>query len=322
VHHCPDPTSALITEERGRRYATEGTHYETRHVLTLTYMPPAAVRQHFSDYFFSTGTRKTHQQSRQALLRLFLADTEQFATALRRFFIIRRLEDDELRHFLRFCVTGDDRPVGSPSGGEHLDYAIGSVPVSPHGGRAAGLHVRAVGVIGFPEEGTHPQMFADILHLPFSLRMSHRFIFLSTQTAVKDLGKKRADFLQLNAYNPKRVFWSLFQNVLAVDPTDRNVVTHNTDAEQQQESVERAMTEIQGGRVRGGLYTLAVILHDRDPERVQRNALEVVAKINALGFTAIIETDHQADVIGGSWPGHGTRNVRKPRLTTRHFAQL
>src|SRR5262249_21275006 len=141
VHRCPDPTSALITEERGRRYAAEGTHYETRHVLTLTYLPPAAVRRHFSDYFFSTGTRKTHQQSRQALLRLFLADTEQFATALRRFFIIRRLEDDELRHFLRFCVTGDDWPVGSLSGGEHLDYAIGSVPVSPHGGRAAGLHV-------------------------------------------------------------------------------------------------------------------------------------------------------------------------------------
>jgi len=91
MHYCPDPTSALITEERGRRYAAEGTHYETRHVLTLTYLPPAAVRRHFSDYFFSNGTRKTHQQSRQVLLRLFLADTEQFATALHRFFILRRL---------------------------------------------------------------------------------------------------------------------------------------------------------------------------------------------------------------------------------------
>ena len=321
AHHCPDPTSALIVAERGQRYAAEGQHYETRHVLTLTYLPPAPVRQHFSEYFFG-GARKTRQQSRHALLRLFVADTEQFATALQRFFVMRRLEDDELMHFLRFCVTGEDRPIGAPTDGRQIDYAIGAVPLAPHGGRIASLHVRVIGVVGFPEDGTRPQMFADILHLPFSLRMSHRFIFLSTQTAVQDLGRKRADFLQLNAYNPKRIVWSVFQNILNVDPSDRDVVAYNTDAERQQESVERAITEIQGGRVRGGYYTMTVVLHDSDPERVHQNALEVVTRINALGFTAMMETDHAADVIGGSWPGHGTRNVRKPRLTTQHFAQL
>ncbi len=321
VNHCPDPTSALIAEERGRTYAAAGAHCETRHVLTLTYMPPGAIRRQFSEYFFGES-RKTEKQSRSELLRKFIADTEEITAALRRSLAMWRLTDNELIHFLRLCVTGEDRPVGYPEDGGQLDYVIGSASVAPHGGQVGRFHTRVVGVVGFPEAGTSPQMCAGVLNFPFALRMSHRFIFLSTQAAVKDLGRKKNDFMQLNAYNPKRIIWGVVRNISKADPNDEDVVSFNEDADRQKKSVARAITELQEGRVRGGYYTCTVVVQDEDPEQAQAHALEVVAHLNQLGFSAQIETDHAADAWGGSWPGHGTRNVRKPMLTTRHFANL
>jgi type IV secretion/conjugal transfer VirB4 family ATPase len=320
-HHCPDPTSALIAEERARRYAAEGTHYETRHVLTVTYLPPGAVRRQFSEYFFAEQ-RRGPGLSRAELLRLFVAHTEELVVALRRALGMQRLDDDKLIHFLRYCVTHEDRPVGLPPAKDQLEYVIGSVPIAPHDGELGEQHVKVVGITGFAQHGTHPQMFAELLAVPFALRMSMRFIFLDPIPATKLLRDKEADWGQLNTYNPKRVVFSVLRNIFGSDPDDTHVVAENSDAEEQRDSVGREITRVQSRSVHAGYYTATVVVADRDPAVVQQSANEVIARLHRLGFSAMVETDHAADALGGSWPGHGTRNVRKPLLNTQHFSQL
>lgn len=319
--HCPDATSALIFAERGQRYAESGRHYETRLVFTLTYLPPSGVRRRFSELFFGTR-RKNKKQSRRDLLAHFQTATEQIAAGFSRLLTVERLDDKAIVHFLRYCVTGDDRAVNLPADARHLPSVIGNVPWDLSAGRIGEQHVRVVGVTGFPTDGTTPQMLAPLLTLPFLLRLAQRFIFLSPPTAAKELSKKYADFVQLNAYNLKRIVFSVLQHVLKTDPNDEDVVARNKDAEAQKDSVQRAITEVQGGTVRSGYYTPVVVTYGKTAEEAQARAYEVVATVNALGFTGIIETDNAKDAIGGSWPGHGERNVRQPTLNTRHVAQL
>ena len=310
----------MIAEERSRQYAEEGEHFETKLILTLTFLPSREMQQKFRYWAFE-GKKRTKQQSRAVLLALFKAKTDDIARALSHFLTLHRLEDDELIHFLRFCVTGEDRLVGYPPNGDMLNYAIGSSEWRPHRGKMGSFHTRVVGITGFPD-GTVPQMFADVLTAPFPFRMSQRFICLDKETAVKLLTDKINDWGQVNWYNPWRMFWGMFQKPLKVDPNDEDVVEFNEDADLQKQSTRRAKTEVQEGRIHAGLYTFCVVLHDANKELAELHAAEIVQRVNHLGFSAWIETDNAGDAELGSWPGNGTANARQPILTTRHFAQL
>lgn len=321
AQHCPDTTSAMVYEERAQRYATAGRYYGRRNVLVLTYLPPAAVRRQVSHYFFEDG-KPGALPPRSELLQTFIDKSEEFTKALGHVVTLRRLNDDQATHFLRSCVTGEDRGVGIAADKADLHYAIGSVSLAPHAGIVGQLHTRVIGVIGWPGDGTIPQMFEPLLRLPFSLRMQQRFITLSPQDAVRELKKKYNDWVQLNTYNPKRMFWAFLAPLTGASADDRRVVQVNTDAELQAASVEREIAAVQSGTVRLGYYTMSVVVHDEDRKQVEANAAAVVAEINRLGFTALIETDNAADAFAGSWAGHGLNNVRKYFLNTRHLARL
>ena len=169
-HQCPDPISAAIHEERAAQYARSGTHYETKHVLTLTYLPPAEVEQKVTRYYFQGARRR---EARSALLAAFVAATEEIRVALGHLLTgqrqtMRRLPDEELFHFLSYCITGEDRRGGMPAEGEPLHYSLGAIPVLPHEGKVGNQHVRVIGLFGYPERGLRTQMFESILLVTLS----------------------------------------------------------------------------------------------------------------------------------------------------------
>jgi type IV secretion system protein VirB4 len=319
ANHCPEITSQLVAEERAQEYAEAGTHYETRLVFTLTWLPPSDVGQKFSNFFFPRS--KSKKQSRLVLLSIFQAQAKQLIDALGHFLELHRLEEDELMRFLRYCVTGEDRTVGVDQRQEMLDYAIGATTIDTDERRVGKLHTRVVGVYGFPR-GTSPQLLDDLLQLPFTLRISQRFIFLSPQKAVKELEIKRNKWKYRNWYNPRRIGWGATQNVTKVDPNSEEVIENDDDADEQARSVKREITKLREGRETGGYYTLVVVLQAEDEEQVEQHAAEIMLLLNRKGFTAVNEMDNWPYALRGSWPGHGTENVRQPRLTTRHLARL
>lgn len=324
AHHCPEPTSALVYEERAARYAVVP-HYRRRHVMVLTYLPPAAVRQQFSAFMFDDAP-VGQLPPRRKLLDAFIADVEAVTAALGRFLAMRKMSTSETAHFLHYCVTGEDRAIGIAEDGTDLHYAIGAAPMAPHAGVIGSppheIHRRLVGVIGYPGDGTVPQMFDPLLRMDMRMRMQHRFIALSTADAVTALKNKQADWLQLNAYNPKRFLWAILAPLNGQSADDQRVVSTNTDAENQWASVQREITDVQAGNVKLGYYTLCVVVDADDAETADANAGRVVTEINRLGFTAIVETDNAADADAGARPAHGAANIRSHFLNSHHLARL
>ena len=48
----------------------------------------------------------------EALLQSFVHDADEFTKALSSTLTLRQLNDAEITHFLRYCVTGEDRVSG------------------------------------------------------------------------------------------------------------------------------------------------------------------------------------------------------------------
>jgi len=321
-HFCPDAVSALVYEARAKQYAQEKKYVKKRDVMVLTYLPPDDVKQTVSDFFLEERTR-TKQWSRVQLLEQYVREVMKLVDALDRFLTLRRLSEAETLHFLHFCVTGEDRAVGVPEDGGDLDYAIGTVELAPHDGTVNNeLHTQAIGIIGWPGDGTKSQMFDPVFQLGIPLRFQQREIFIPTAIAVKLLERRRNWTNQLNDYNPFRLWWTAAQPSGGADPNNKNVVRFNKAAAEKANSIEDEIALIESGEVVAGYYTGCVILHDTDPDLLAQNTALVAARIRSLGFSPIIEKDNLADAIGGSWPGHGSRNIRLHILNNRQFSRL
>jgi len=329
VTHCPEPTSQLVADERAAIFAAADTHYANRLTLTITWLPPSTVERHVSRFFF--GARKIGQKlSRRTLLAIFQRETAQITERVGHSLgcPLRPLPAAELQKFLTYCVTGQNKNMGIAPTGMLLNYAIGAVEVDTERAIVDGRHVRVVGVFGFSSgsasqvSGTSPQMLDVLLQLPMPIRLSQRFIFLSSRKVLKELEQQRNKNVYVNAYNPKRIAWKMSQGLTKVDPNNPEVVRRNNDADNQVASIDRAMTKIQAGAAREGYYTLVVVLSATEEAQVETWAGQVVAVLNRLGFAATTETGNFEPAFQGSLPGHGTSNVRKPILNTEHLVRL
>lgn len=323
-HHCADSVSAMIYEERAEKYRTIGEHYANRDVLSLTYLPPNTVEQQVGNLFFEGG-EVGRLPSREVLLQKFIEDSDEFYKALSGGLALKEMNETEIGHFLNLCTSSEDLGIGLSPDRTKVNYAAGAVEIAPHEGRVGGkLHTRIISIVGWPGDGTIPQMFEQVSQLSMSLRMQHRFIAMSPQEAVKVLTNKLKDWNQLNTWNPKwflRAFTKKMTPV-SISPSNQEVIDYNTDAEAQMASVKREIERVLSGEVRLGWYAMSIVLQEPSRAKLEMNAGLVVNEIQRLGFKVIVETDNAADALFSTFPGHGSYNLRNYEVNTQHLARL
>ena len=83
-----------------------------------------------------------------------------------------------------------------------------------------------------------------------------------------------------------------------------------------------AIAEINSGTVSSGYYTSVLILMDENRKVLEDNARVAEKVINALGFTARIETINTLEAFLGSLPAHAVENVRRPIISSMNMADL
>jgi type IV secretion system protein TrbE len=187
----PDPVTAAIDEERRRFFESQGTLYETRFVLTVSYKLPAAAVRRFSEIMFDDDQAQPDeaQMARQALAQ-FKREVDALENRLSSVFRLRRLKarsevteygevvyDDFLAHLQR-CITGVDQPVRLPRNPVLLDAVLGGQELL--GGtlpRIGRKYVQCVAVENFPTE-SYPGMLTVLGELPLEALLSCRLIFL------------------------------------------------------------------------------------------------------------------------------------------------
>ncbi|SEP42653.1 VirB4 family type IV secretion/conjugal transfer ATPase [Nitrosovibrio sp. Nv6] len=323
LSHFPDPVSAAIDEERRQLFENIGTMYEGYFVLTLTWFPPSLAQRKFVELMFDDDSAQPdHKAHTGALIEHFKRDCRNIESRLSTGLTLKRLQGnrimgengveathDEFLSWLQFCVTGINHPVQLPTNPMYLDMLIGGqelwAGVVPKIGRK---FIQVVAIEGFPTE-SYPGMLTALAELPSEYRWSSRFIFMDEHEAIAHLEKFRKKWRQ----KIRGFFDQVFNTHIGV--VDQDAMSMVADAE-------AAIAEVSSGLVAQGYYTSVVVLMDEDRAQLETSARTLEKAINALGFTARIETINTMDAYIGSLPGHGVENVRRPLMNTMNLADL
>jgi type IV secretion system protein TrbE len=319
----PDRTTWLIEAERRKHYETEGAHFESRFVLTLTYLPPSDTQDKIGNLFIE-GDKAMESSAQRALAHFKGAITEiedglSYSLRLDRLRARKEVDEigreivyDEFLSHLAYCTTGEYHPMRLPNVPFYLDAVLGGVDF--YGGlkpRIGDRHLRCIALVGFPNE-SFPGILESINRLPIELRWSNRFICLDGVDSRKQIDKYRKKwFLKRKS----------MQGYLS-EQTGSGPARVDADADNMAHDAQMAIDELSSGAVQFGLYTSVIVVSDADARRADESARQVMKLINSKGFTARLEDVNAVEAFLGTHPGNGYANVRKPIVHTRNLADL
>ncbi|MDQ2694374.1 MAG: hypothetical protein M3Z21_03155, partial [Pseudomonadota bacterium] len=308
----PDPTTALIDEERRGQYQAIGAHFESRYVLTVTYLPPPSVESRLSSLFVSGADTVRDAWGMLVAFRAALDGIEDLLSAR---LSLARLDSEALLSHLHRAITGLDHPVRVPAIPCYLDALLASQDlVGGFEPKIGDNHIRALSVSGFPME-SWPGILDFLNRLPVVYRWSTRFIFMNTPTA-----ERRLRIVRRHWFQKRHTFFQLLYQ--ALNPEAQGQGWENKDALEMAEDADDALAEASGGAVRYGYYTATLILMDEDRKAVDAAAREMRKELGNRGFPARIETVNALEAYLGTLPGHGYQNVRRAPLHTLNLADL
>ncbi|MGV1832706.1 conjugal transfer protein TrbE [Agrobacterium vitis] len=319
--HFPDPVTRAIDDERRAHFQTERGHFESRHVLILTWRPPEPRRSGLTRYVYSDAASRSATYADKAL-ESFLTSIREVEQYLANVVSIRRMMTretserggfrvaryDELFQFIRFCVTGENHPVRLPDIAMYLDWLV---TAELQHGLTPMVENRFLGVVaidGLPAE-SWPGILNTLDRMPLTYRWSSRFVFLDAEEARARLERTRKKWQQ----KVRPFFDQLFQTQSRSVDQDAMLMVAET---------EDAIAEASSQLVAYGYYTPVIVIFEDDPTRLQEKCEAIRRLIQAEGFGARIETLNATDAFLGSLPGVSYANIREPLINTRNLADL
>jgi type IV secretion/conjugal transfer VirB4 family ATPase len=318
--HFPDRTSRLIDDERRTQYRTTGKHFETRYILTLSYLAPTDDDERFGGYLVGRQSLDKHPATRALLS--FRQGLSQIEDGLGSLLKMKRLQSrpsksgsarwNDLLGHINACISDDDHPVLQPPTPMYLDAILGSQDfygdLRPRIGRK---HIRPVSIVGYPQH-SYPGISDALQRLPFAYRWSSRFIFLDPTIAEKHIASYEKKW-----FGRRRSLRSLI-----AEQSGGQSGPVNAYADAMASDAQSALAECASGSVKFGYFTSVVIVMDEDAAVADQNAREVAKAINNAGFNARVEDVNAVEAYLGSLPGHGHPNVRRPLMHTLNVSDI
>jgi type IV secretion system protein VirB4 len=317
----PHTVTRVIDEERRRQFMEAGTHFESEHFLTLTYLSPLQSEERVRGWMFEGHNGRKLGVAAQILDR-FRSRVEMFENVFEALFRSERLHrldftddhgfpqsHDQFLRYLRRCINGEDHPFTLPDIPFYLNDLLAiqdfSGGIEPRIGRK---HIRVIALDGFPK-ASYPGILGGIDSLPMAYRWNTRAILLDPEEARGVLDRARRKWRSKTRGFKDQV---LRTNAGAV----------NLYAQQMAEDAEQAMAVAASGDVQFAEYASNIVVLDEDLDQLQENTRLVIKKIQNLGFSCRLETVNAVEAWRGTLPGDGYRNVRRVLLHTLNLADL
>ncbi|PZU56176.1 MAG: conjugal transfer protein TrbE [Sphingobium sp.] len=309
----PDPASWLVDGERRAAFEADGTHFESRYHLTLTWLPPAdATDRAASSLIERPDADKTRDWG--GALASFIAETDRMLDLLGGFMPdVRALDDDETLTFLHGTISDRRHPVIAPETPMYLDGVLADTPLV--GGlepKLGDLNIRTLTILGFPSL-SRPGILDALNHQDFGYRWVTRFIALD-----KTLANKTLTSLRRQWFNKRKSITALLREVLYNSPAQ----LLDSDADNKVVDADQALQALGGDHVAFGYLTTTITLTDRSRAAVEDKVRAVERIVNGLGFTCVREGVNAVEAWLSSLPGHVYANVRQPLVHTLNLAHL
>lgn len=308
----PDAASALVDAERKADFEEEGSHFESRYVLTFTYLPPAEDAARAESWLYEG--KASQGVDVHEILHGFVDRTGRILQLVEAFMPeCRWLDDGETLTYLHSTISTNRQRVRVPETPMYLDALLADQPFT--GGlepRLGSAHLRILTIVGFPTVTT-PGLLDDLNRLAFPYRWSTRAILLDKTDAIRLLTRIRRQW-----FAKRKSIAAILKEVM----TNEASVLLDSDASNKAADADLALQEL-GADYAGQAYVTATVTVWDDDPRVAAEKLRMVEKvIQGRDFTAMPETVNAADAWLGSLPGHVYANVRQPPISTLNLAHM
>lgn len=305
--------AALVDDARRFNFEKSDTVYRSRYLISITYKPSDMVAKKFSTWLRGEDGSQSARLDKEryhfeSTLLTFFAQFSKITTVSTELGDervipdeIQRLSGDKLVTFLKFCITGDPKPLRAPNCGYMLDYYLTTTPfVGGLTPKIGNKYIKTLHIDDLPED-TWPAVLDELNYMGFEYRWSSKFIALSTGSAKKELKKI------------KRSWSSQAIGALGVLKQSMNLhVELDEAAELKKYQTQNAITENDSGTTRYGFYTSVIVLMHENEERLQEMAEHVIKVMEGEKFKIRDEEINSNEAYLGSLPGHGAYNIRKP----------
>jgi type IV secretion system protein TrbE len=307
-----NPVAWLVDEERKALFEQAGAAFETDHVATLTWLPPADDTRKAETFLFENRVANTRDW--RETLALFQREigilVDLMADALPE---ARLMSDQDTLTYLHACISPKSHAVTVPETPVFLDAQLADTALE--GGIAPRLgdqHLRVVGIRSFPAK-TLPGLLDALGQLPFTYRWVARWIALDKAGAESELLRLRKRW-----FAKRKGIGTLMREAI----TKEDVPLVDTDAAAKTDECDGALEALGAEVCAFGWLTLTVTVMDADEGRAVEKARAVEAALNAQGFVARTEDLNAVEAWLGSIPGEPYADVRRPMLSTLNLCDL
>lgn len=308
----PDPSSALLDEERRAQFEEEGTHFESRYFLTLLWLPPADETAHAESWLYE-GKSETGADWRTALTG-FIDRSDRILALLDGFMPEAAwLDDGETLTYLHSCISTKIQSVRVPEVPMYLDAFLADEDVTcglePKIGSS---FLRTLTIMGLPSQ-TWPGVLDDLNRLAFSYRWCTRAICLDKTDATKVLTRIRRQW-----FAKRKSVAAILKEVM----TNETSALMDSDAANKAVDADAALQELGSDLVGTAYVTATITVWDEDRRIADDRLLQVEKTIQSRDFTAIREGVNAVEAWLGSLPGQVYANVRQPPVSTLNLAHM
>lgn len=309
----PDAASWLVDAERRAAFEAEGTHFESRYHLSLTWLPPGDAQDSAGRSLVERPEAEKERDWRGALAH-FIAETDRLRDLLSGFMAdVHPLDDNATLTFLHGTISDRPHPVRAPDTPMYLDGLLADTPLT--GGlapRLGNLHVRTLTILGFPTM-SRPGILDALNHQDFGYRWVTRFLALDKTLATRTLTSLRRQW-----FNKRKSITALLREVLYNSPAQ----LLDSDADNKVADADAALQALGGDHVAFGYLTTTITVTDEQLGAVEEKVRCVERIVNGLGFTCIREGVNAVEAWLSSLPGQVYANVRQPLVHTLNLAHL
>ena len=315
--HFPHAAFKMIDDSRLFFFEEGGNKFESRYVLTITYMPPSKNLSKITELVFDESEIDRASPATRNLGR-FKNKLVELQGMLDAFLQVERLKaknkrgewQDDFLSFINFTIIGQWQPITLPHTPMYLDSYLGTYDfwtgLKPKLDQA---YICCISIDGFPNFG-HPNMLSALDYLNVEYRWHSRFCHFDAAQAIELLNKEQ------NKWKQKVISFK-----------DKLLKTNNPaqddDALDMVNQYKSAMTAVSKGDIQYGHYTTTVILRHSEIEKLELAADEVTKCLrNLMGFTCRIETVNAVEAFLGTLPSDSLHNVRKPLISTMNLSHL
>lgn len=314
------PIANMLEEER-RQHFSSYPHFENVFNIVFTYLPPNKNITKFADMMVK-DLNQNSMNSEDKIINYFKASLDEIERSLSNFINIEKMKQrevidefgnkyvlDDMLEFINFCICGDRQKVRLPNIAMYIDTIVGAKQF--HTGLTPKIGNKYIGVVaieGFPSQ-SYPNILNSLTELGFDYRFNTRFIFMDTQSALKDLNQLRKKWKQKTR--------GFLDQLL-----DRPSTKVDEHAIMMVSELDSAIAEVNSGLLAYGYYTANIVLFNEDIDKLDSAIAEVRSILERLGFTSRVENINAVEAYLGSLPGFVYPNIRRPVINTLNLAHL